>query len=239
MNKIIYIMLACVSLTFMSCNDDDDFVTSPSASGTVTDDMGNVYGWVRIGNLDWTTSNARNGLSIVDAEYFDERWSDWEYVVEEEDYDYVVDDYIPRYGNLMSLEEAVNSAPDGWRLPSDEDWKALERALGMSDADAKGWRGTNGVGTRLMEANSGVGMGLMLGGGALYRKDNFTNTIHNDIDYVLEAGYYWTSTIEPAYADGQMGYFRKIVCNYPGVERQCTRAANFLSVRWCRNAVND
>lgn len=238
MNKIFYMILAFMPFTFIACSNDDDYVSEPSAVGTVVDDMGNEYEWVRIGNLDWTTSNALNGLSVVDAEFFDERWSEWDYIVSESEYDYVVDEYIPRYGNLMSYEEALKSAPDGWRLPTDEDWKNLERALGMSDSDAnsKGWRGNNGVGSRMMEANSGVGLALMLGGGAIYTKDDYLNSYKQEIDYVLEAGYYWTATIEPVYTEVPMGYYRKLVSGCPGVERQCTRAANLMSVRWCRDA---
>jgi len=35
--------------------------------------------------------------------------------------------------------------PDGWHLPSDDEWKQLEMFLGMSrtDSDSEGWRGTD------------------------------------------------------------------------------------------------
>ena len=35
--------------------------------------------------------------------------------------------------------------PSGWLIPSDEDWKVMERELGMSeeDSNAMGRRGTN------------------------------------------------------------------------------------------------
>lgn len=38
-------------------------------------------------------------------------------------------------GRLYTFEQAKSACPVGFRLPSDEDWKALESALGMSTAD--------------------------------------------------------------------------------------------------------
>lgn len=234
MNKIIYTLLLFVSVLMVSCNDDDvTIVSSPAARGTVTDDMGNTYNWVRIGNLDWTTSNARNGKSMLDVEYLD--WN-WENLFDEEEQAELIDNYLPVHGNLMTYDDAVASAPDGWRLPSDEDWKALERALGMTDADNMGWRG-EGVASRLME-KGGAEMALSLGG-------NIRSTVRFDGNYTYafdsngECGYYWTSTIEPSYVDERLAYFRKLVAGYGMVERRYTSAESYYSVRWCRDARND
>lgn len=51
------------------------------------------------------------------------------------------------YGRLYTWEAAKKACPEGWHLPSDEDWKELEYALGMShaDADSEGWRGVEGL----------------------------------------------------------------------------------------------
>lgn len=239
MKKIIYALLAIAPMMLSSCDDDDvDFVTSPTASGTVTDDMGNVYDWVRVGNLDWTTSNARNGLPFTEYQYWDNfRWSyvSIDYIFDYSDADdYVENGYFPQFGNLMSFEEACNSAPAGWRLPTDEDWKNLERALGMTDADNKGWRGANGVASRLMESESGVGLGLQLGGGSV--RTQTYGWMELSLSSVKEAGYFWTSTAEPSYVDEPMAYFRKLVYGVDGVERQCSHVENLMSVRWCRDA---
>ncbi len=49
------------------------------------------------------------------------------------------------YGRLYTWEAALNACPSGWSLPSDEQWKQMEMALGMSqsETDDTGWRGTN------------------------------------------------------------------------------------------------
>ena len=63
-----------------------------------------------------------------------------------------------RYGRLYTWKaanKAVNLVP-GWHLPTDEEWKTLERNLGMGAADAKtrGWRDSGDVGTKLEEGGS-------------------------------------------------------------------------------------
>ncbi len=58
------------------------------------------------------------------------------------------------YGGLYQWEEmmqyvttpgAQGICPDGWHLPTDEEFKTMEMALGMSqgEADDTGWRGTD------------------------------------------------------------------------------------------------
>jgi uncharacterized protein (TIGR02145 family) len=37
------------------------------------------------------------------------------------------------YGRLYTWKAALNACPPGWHLPSDEDWKILERTLGMPE----------------------------------------------------------------------------------------------------------
>jgi len=49
------------------------------------------------------------------------------------------------YGVLYNWAAALNSGPDGWHLPTDDEWKELELYLGMnqSQADSTGLRGTD------------------------------------------------------------------------------------------------
>ncbi len=49
------------------------------------------------------------------------------------------------YGVLYNWSAAEESCPQGWHLPSDEDWKTLELYIGMamSSVDSTGYRGTN------------------------------------------------------------------------------------------------
>ncbi len=231
MKKIIYTFLTLASLAFVSCSDDDSLPNIvPADRGTVTDNNGNVYDWVRIGNQMWTITNALNGTAFTEKEYYDNY--DWNPVVSESQLEYVVTEYIPTFGNLMSYEDAVASAPEGWRLPSDEDWQKLERTLGMNNTDSRGWRG-NGVAYKMQEKNSGCELGLLIGGSCAYLQN--LGTVQQTLKWVNEYGYYWTSTIEPDYDDFTMVYYRKIAAGDGRVSRECMRSECLLSVRWVRD----
>lgn len=47
-----------------------------------------------------------------------------------------------KYGRLYTWEVAKKACPSGWHLPTDNEWKQLEKHLGMNqtDADKRGWR---------------------------------------------------------------------------------------------------
>jgi uncharacterized protein (TIGR02145 family) len=55
-----------------------------------------------------------------------------------------------KYGVLYQWEAAKHACPADWHLPSDAEWKTLERNLGMTatEANESGYRG-EGIGTKL------------------------------------------------------------------------------------------
>lgn len=233
MKSLIYsLAIGVVMAAGTSCSDDKLPSVTPADRGTVTDDQGNVYNWVRLGDQMWTTSNAKNGTSLAEAVYYNNfAWSNVlssDQAIEEYE-----TNYLPVYGNMMTMEDAVESAPEGWRLPTDEDWKKLERVLGMTDVDSKGYRGY-GVAFALMNTDSGAELSLGFGGGCFPIKNYGWIKINQD--FVGEHGYYWTSTIDDSYQeDYSMAYFRKITANYGKVDRDCMRTDSYLSVRWVKD----
>ena len=145
-------------------------------------------------------------------------------------------DYFNEYGNLLSYEEALASAPEGWRLPTDDDWKKLERAMGMGgEADQTGWRGS--IASLLTRSDQGAELGLKLGGSVLYSSETYG--VGCLLKYAGEAGYYWTSTVDESKPGGdgyRMVLFRKLVSGQEGVERQSGNNSNkYMSVRWVRD----
>ena len=102
------------------------------------------------------------------------------------------------YGRLYTWDASLKACPRGWHLPSDDEWKTLEMALGMgqSDADDKGWRGTD-EGDKIKETgfthwySSNTGSTNSSGFTALpggYRTSNglFRGLVH--------LGHWWSST---------------------------------------------
>ena len=226
MKKLLLISILAV-LVMTACNEDS-YNFTPTQRGTVTDNQGNTYEWVRIGALDWTTSNALNGTLVWKASYYHPDYETYRNIEFEAD----TLAYYATYGNLLSFEEALASAPEGWRLPTDEDWKNLERALGMTnEVDEVGWRGS--ISSRL--TNTDIGIGLLPGGCVLY--SSLEVSMACMLKYNGEAAYYWTSTIDESETEYTMAFYRKLVPTQQGIERQHSNIANkWMSVRWVRDA---
>ena len=241
MKKIIYyLLLPLVALAVSACGDDDDNLpeVKPADRGTVTDDEGNVYEWVRIGDLLWTTTNANNGPDVWDFDYYDgsswqPTYSDSYGRVPSSRKKYMNNTYRPKYGNQMNYANAVASAPEGWRLPSDEDWKNLERCLGMTDVDNIGARGDGQV-FRMQEGEGGTELALLPGGAFIF--EPIYGWIELNIRFEEVYGYYWTSTLDPSYIDEETAYFRKFLVGQGQVWRERTSGQQCMSVRWCRDA---
>ena len=213
-----YLMYMCFVATLFlgACSDDDDKdvvpVITPEAEGTWTDpNDGSTYHWVRYGNLEWLCENYRRQTG--DA------------VFAEDEVEGV--DVVSTYGYLYSFEDACSLNVDGWRLPSDEDWKNLEMCLGMSEAevDQTGWRGQH-VGTLLMQDATGTGLGLVCGG--YFHDIGGYGTRRFMVD-----GIYWTST--PDESQEGYGWCRMISYNREQVRRETMIADRYMSVRLVRD----
>ncbi|TVQ92678.1 MAG: hypothetical protein EA393_03270 [Bacteroidetes bacterium] len=172
LNKIINFSLVLSLLAFMlvSCGKDDDNnsngpVNGSSAAvfnpdityGTMKDADGNTYKTVTIGTQTWMAENLRttkynDGSPIPNVTDRDE----WEYLSTGAycNYDNSNDAAIIRtFGRLYNWH-ALNTgkiAPNGWRVPTDDDWDILIDYLGgpdiaggkLKEAGTKHWRTPN------------------------------------------------------------------------------------------------
>ena len=239
---LIAVCIMCCCAALVACSDDDKLPNvQPDAQGTFTDERdGNAYGWIRIGDLEWMTSNLKYGTPYY------ERTFGGIFLDSEGNPQSVATlglDYLPldlagdfeKYGNLYSWEEIEEIVPEGWRVASDEDWKNLEKALGMSlkEADKEGWRGGN-VATLMMQKEEGTGFALQLSGCA-WQNGAYDKDIH--LNSVNEYGYFWTSTEDK---DNELAvstvWFRKIFATQSTVYRGTSPLDILMRVRCCRDA---
>lgn len=125
---------------------DDGYVSGE----TVTDYDGNVYQTIQIGDQIWMTENLkvthyRNGDPIPHVTNNIE-WKN----LSSGAYSYYNNNSTngQTHGalyNYYAVDDSRNIAPEGWHVPTDEEYKQLELALGMSQqqVDQTSWRGTN------------------------------------------------------------------------------------------------
>ncbi len=220
----------CLMCLSFGCSDDDTAglpVVTPETTGTYTDERdGYEYHWVRIGGLDWMVENSHYDLGDENNCRFYVSYENYESSFPE-------DEWSGKYGFLYSYQGALDAVPDGWRLPSDADWKKLEQALGMSqiETDAMEWRGM--VTADLMrQSNEGTMLGFQMAG--YYTEHTIMST--SKWRFMGSYGFYWTSTKDES-KDGEYYYYRKLFYNSSQVFRQSMEPEkNMLSVRFVRDA---
>lgn len=133
--------------------------------------------------------------------------------------------YSDTYGLLYSYDAAKQAVPSegGWRLPTDKDWKKLEKYLGMSDSEAdllNEWRGP-GVGCLLKDTVNGVGFNARFGGGQVWtpkKESSFLNKTRN--------AYFWTADNVPETDSTRVGIIRSLAVWGDRVLRTTTRFEN-------------
>ena len=126
--------------------------------GTVLIDErdGKSYNTVLIGTQCWMAENLKTGTLINSNTSSDDQTNNS--VIEKYCYDNV-STYCTDDGVLYQWDEAMQYSttggaqgicPAGWHIPTDDEWKTLEKFLGMTQAssDSMSWRGTD-VGTQL------------------------------------------------------------------------------------------
>jgi uncharacterized protein (TIGR02145 family) len=156
---------------------DEDSEPPPSCEVLVDSRDGSEYAAVQIGDQCWMAENLDIGTMIAGAGDNPQGQQDNDtiekYCYDDDPAECAVHGGLYQWGELMdySPSDADNPSttqgicPEGWHVPSDMEWQALERELGMSEADAalsNVWRGV-GVGTALKEGGGSGFEALMSG----------------------------------------------------------------------------
>ena len=225
-----YHLFLCVLTLLLGTSCNDDTLTSatirPEATGSFIDPRdGSEYHWVRFGQLEWTVENAcydtGNNTCTVYQPYSYGNAIDY------------TEENLSRYGRLYTHNGALAAVPEGWRLPTDEDWNDLETALGTSASEAMttGWRGM--AGQLMQQTDEGTGLSMRMGGffnpyrpgsGAGYR-------------FMGSYGYFWAVTQDESKTEAGIYYFyRRLIYNSSQVYRESIEPENImLSVRFVRD----
>ena len=199
--------------------------------GTLVDPRDhNTYETVKIGNQWWMAKNLAYmpGVSKVIA-------GDGIYV-----YRYYGSDTVDakkteaykKFGCLYDWKRANNACPAGWHLPTDAEWKQLEKYLGMSatDLDSINWRKSGRVDIKLMsksgwEKNSGTNeYGFSALPGGFKAATDYSMSIKQYANF-------WTATK----TDQEKAWSRSISQDSPGFGRGPFPAEHGLSVRCVKN----
>jgi len=198
------LFLVLIIIQFNGCKKEEPI--------TVTDADGNIYMATTIGKHVWITENLKttkfNDNSAITNVTSNTTWSS----TTRPAYSWFNNDTVYRdlYGGLYNYfaVESGKLCPVGWHVPTNDEFKALEKSLGMTQAgaDSLGWRGTDQG--RRMKSRSGWndnGNGTNssgfsgLAGGYRYGADGS----FNDLGAV---SYWWTSTKKSS----TLGLYRRL-----------------------------
>ena len=195
------------------------------SNGTVVDDEENVYTVLPMAdNRCWMTQNMRrrninhrhagNGAA-VDNDETNKRLHNG---VQMNDKVYGVYYTWSVAMQGATYQKAQGICPAGWYVPTDEEWRTLEMAYGMTYAQAvqnNAWRGSN-QGTQFKVNGTS--------------KFNATLSGYNGTSYFGVRGYYWSSTQSGSYA-----YYRYFQNNYATINRYILDKNTYASLRCIRS----
>lgn len=234
---IILLISLCVFL-FVQCGKKSEPQEVPAEYGTVTDRQRNVYGTVKIGDQWWMTENLRvkvfndsTPVSEVLSADIDSSWSKAKGPA--------FCDMDKRYGlhyNWYVVSGNKQIAPAGWHVPTDEDWKILEKFLGMENdaVENTGWRGTNEGEQLITKASKGwpttsvpfgsdrTGFSALPGG---------CKTFNGTPGEVAFAGYWWCNST----MGSREGWYRNISASSKTIFRYHTDKRYGMSIRCVKN----
>jgi uncharacterized protein (TIGR02145 family) len=212
LKSIVLIALVALFFSLNGCQKEPlnfqtkNFLSTDSLGGDsiVIDYDGNIYEVIKIGDQYWMTENLRvthynDGTPIpciVDS-------CGWALTYNGAYSIYNNDSVNSQIYGLLYNWYTVNTgmlAPEGWRIPSDEDWKKLEFELGLDSSSyyVYGFRGEN-------EGSKLAGYSDLWVDGELEMDSSFATTKFNGLpsgrrywdgtyDFINQGAYWWSST---------------------------------------------
>lgn len=251
MKNIYKILIILVSTAFVfaglnSCKDDDDPApqsveqnTGTPCPGTETIEYGGqTYHTVQIGEQCWMRENLNIGIFLRSTDTLKNNDTIEKYCYKN------MEANCDQYGGLYTWDELMNFndsvprgiCPEGWHVPTDQDWTILEAGLDsvytINDSiwDTIAWRGSN-AGGRLKMSGTELWYNPNLGGtnslgftavpaGILYGGDR-------NFDLMKNANYLWSSTK----INESDAWFRLLSYAHQDIRRSHMHGGNAFSVR--------
>ncbi|NLJ43629.1 MAG: hypothetical protein GX431_08210 [Bacteroidales bacterium] len=205
-------------------------------STSISDVIGNTYATVLIGTQLWMQTDLKtskyNDNTDIPNVTVNEEWM----VLTAPAYSWFNNTPSSVFGMLYNwyAVETGKLCPSGWHVPSDNEFKTLERHLGMTiaEADGSGWRGTN-QGTQLKATttwnpNTGTNTSgfTALGGGYRY------GALGTFADFGVVT-YWWSSTLH--WDDTTKALYRRLDSTEGRVFREGVSKAGGKYVRCLKN----
>lgn len=210
---------------------------------------GNIYNSVIIGNQEWLATNLKvthyNNGDEIPTEIEDSEW--WSlisgaYSVYNNDIDNK--NIFGLLYNWFAIDDERGICPDGWAVPSDEDWKVLEAELGMQDEYIHefSWRGDveggklKSIGYEYwnspnVNASNEFNFSALPGGARIQ--------YYGPYDFLGQYASFWTSTSFNHYEDGNdLAIWRMLSYNNGQIYRDADNKSYGNSVRCFRNIEN-
>lgn len=135
--------------------------------------------------------------------------------------------YMEKYGLLYTYDGALKALPEGWKLPTDEDWKQLEETLGMSEHELNlldEWRGAT-AGILLHDAKTGFNVNYA--GTRAYGTFNYDSPFMNkDMN-----AYYWSSSRLAQTDSTEVAVIRTVSRVHDGILRGTSNMTAAYSIR--------
>lgn len=201
--KKLYHILLLASLLMVGCSKDDDLhFGAPEATGTFIDTRDNKeYRYVTYGGLDWSVENLSYDLGdmALCVVYQSSEYSQNSIYTTKN---------AAKYGMLYTYSGAQKAVPEGWRVPTDEEWTQLES----------------------MNAFMSPQFALLYGG----YYNNYNSGSVPAWRFMGSWGYFWTSTND-ASKGSEYFFYRKKFHSHNYMTRSSTDPESyFMSVRFVR-----
>jgi uncharacterized protein (TIGR02145 family) len=131
------------------------------------------------------------------------------------------------HGRLYRLADAMKACPAGWRVPSEQDWRALEGALGMSKADIEKEDGRGEPLGRRLKFGGDTGFNVRYSGWIDPHLADSSRAMGRNSAY-------WASTPGPPDDVSATAWHRDVAANRNSIWRSPVNVTYWLSVRCAR-----